>query len=147
ALRRLRDFQGVLQRWPEDTPVAYWDAGDVRFQSGLGPLWEEVRARAAVLHVTRDGMSDPGNPVVRIWSDYIRDPAARRRAFEMMSTNLFLNSGFAAGTAGALLRYLRNGDRFLHSSALDGVDGWGDQVALNLYCHANPGAWREVPEA
>jgi hypothetical protein len=44
ALRRLQDFQEAVDRWPEDTPVAYWDAGDVLFQGSLGPLWDLVRA-------------------------------------------------------------------------------------------------------
>src|SRR5262249_52131499 len=58
--------------------------------------------------------------------------------------NVFLNSGFAAGTASTLMAYLREGDRLLNSAALHGVGDWGDQVALNLYCHTNPGAWRAI---
>ena len=61
-----------------------------------------------------------------------------------MSTHVFLNSGFAAGTASALLSYLREGDRLLNSHALLGVDDWGDQVALNVYCHRNPGCWKTI---
>src|SRR5262249_23434603 len=56
----------------------------------------------------------------------------------------FLNAGFAAGTARAMLRYLRAADRLQNSSALHGTADWGDQTALNLYCHSNPECWHEV---
>src|SRR5262249_16972493 len=42
AIRRLKDLQGVISGWPEDTPAAYWDAGDVLFQGRLAGLWDEV---------------------------------------------------------------------------------------------------------
>lgn len=145
ALRRLRDFPDVLCRWPADTPVAYWDAGDILFQDRLGPLWELGATNPDVLMVTAEPKSYPENPIIRPWSDCIRDPEARARAFEVMSTHVFLNSGFAAGTASALLDYCREGDRLLHTPALRGVGDWGDQPALNLYCHANPGRWKTVP--
>ena len=145
ALRRLRDFQQVVATWPADTPVAYWDAGDILFQDRLSPLWELVAANPGMLLVTEEPKSYPHNPVIREWSDYIVDPTARERAFEIMSTHVFLNSGFAAGTASALLDYLREGDRLLNSTALHGVGHWGDQPALNLYCHTHPGRWKLIP--
>ena len=134
--RRLRDFQSLLAAWPEDTPVAYWDAGDVLFQDQLAPLWDQVAAHPGMLLVVEEPKGYPENPVIRTWSDHIADPAAREEAFVVMSTHIFLNSGFAAGTAGALLSYCREGDRLLHSPALHGVGEWGDQPAMNLYCHA-----------
>jgi hypothetical protein len=144
ALRRLKDFQRVIAGWPAETPVAYWDAGDIFFQDRLGALWDLVAAFPGVLLVTEEPKSYADNPVIRTWSDWIVDPEARQRAFEIMSTHVFLNSGFAAGTASALLNYFREGDRLLNSSALHGVGDWGDQPALNLYCHANPGSWRAI---
>jgi hypothetical protein len=144
ALRRLSDFQRVVAGWPADTPVAYWDAGDIRFQGQLGALWNLVDARPDVLLITAEPKSYPDNPVIRPWSDWIIDPSARARAFELMSNHVFLNSGFAAGTASALLSYFREGDRLLNSPALRGVDYWGDQVALNMYCHSNPGCWETI---
>ena len=144
ALRRLRDFQRVVADWPEDTPVAYWDAGDILFQGQLGPLWDMVDAHPDILLITAEPKSYPENPVIRVWSDWILDPSARARAFEIMSTHVFLNSGFAAATASALLSYLREGDRLLNSHALLGVDDWGDQVALNVHCHSNPGCWKTI---
>lgn len=92
-------------------------------------------------------MGHPENPVIVSWTDTIHDPDSRRRAFELFSVHPFMNSGFAAGTARALLGYLREGDRLLNSSALFGVGPWGDQAALNLYCHSDPIRWREVPDA
>jgi hypothetical protein len=147
ALRRLKDFQGVLKRWPDDMPVAYWDAGDILFQGLLGPLWDQIAAHPRLLHVVAEPLSYPENVIIRYWCDFICDPAARQQAFEVMSTNVFLNSGFAAGTASSLLDYLREGDRLLHSTALAGVGDWGDQPALNLYCHANPARWRLADSA
>ena len=144
ALRRLRDFQDVISRWPADAPVAYWDAGDVLFQGRLDPLWNMIAGNPNILLVTEEPKSYPENPVIRPWADWIDDPAARDHAFEIMSTHVFLNSGFAAGTAAAVLDYCREGDRLLHSNALRGVGDWGDQPALNLYCHANPMRWRAV---
>jgi len=144
ALRRLRDFQQVVAAWPGETPVAYWDAGDILFQGQLEPLWDLVDTHPDVLLITAEPKSYPDNPVISTWSDWVLDPSARARAFEIMSTNVFLNSGFAAGTASALLSYLRAGDRLLNSTALHGVGVWGDQVALNLYCHSNPVRWKTI---
>jgi hypothetical protein len=144
ALRRLRDFQQVISEWSDETPVAYWDAGDVLFQDRIEPLWDLAASNPDVILVAREPKSFPENPVIRTWSDCIHDPGARERAFQIMSTHVFLNSGFAAGTASALMRYLREGVRLLNSTALQGVGDWGDQVALNLYCHNNPGRWQAI---
>lgn len=144
ALRRLRDFQDVIAAWPEDTPVAFWDAGDVQFQCSLGPLWDLVYTNPDVLLVAREPKSYPDNPVIRTWTDCILDPESRRRAFDLLSAHTFLNSGFAAGTVPAMMRYLREADRLLHSPALEGVGDWGDQPAMNLFCHAAPGSFQEI---
>jgi hypothetical protein len=141
ALRRLQDFQRLLERWPDDSLVAYWDAGDVLFQGRLDPLWQLVCARPGVLHAAREPLSYPENLIIEPWCACISDPEARGRAIEILSANVFLNSGFAAGTADAMLDYLREADRLLHSPALAGVGDWGDQPAMNLYCHANPDRW------
>ncbi len=138
ALRRLRDFQSVLESWSPDTPVAYWDGGDIFFQSRVQPLWDVISERPGILRVVAEPLSYPENPIIPYWCSFIRDPAARSRAFEILCSMVFLNSGFAAGTADAMLDYLREGDRLLHSEALAGVGDWGDQPAMNLYCHANP---------
>lgn len=145
-VRRLRDFQGVVAGWPSETPVAYWDAGDVIFQGRLGPLWGLVRADPDRLLAVSEPLAHPENTAVARWTLSVRDPEARRRAFGLLSSRPFLNSGFAAGTAGTILRYLREADRLLHSADLRGSSDWGDQTALNLYCHTDPGRWREAPE-
>src|SRR5262249_25104495 len=49
ALRRLHDFQEIVRHWPPETPVAYWDAGDVLFHGSLAPLWDMVRQTPAKL--------------------------------------------------------------------------------------------------
>jgi hypothetical protein len=144
ALRRVHDFQDVLARWPEETPVAYWDAGDVIFQDRIDPLWDLVRAHTHRLLVVRDAAEGVGSPVIVPWTNRIVDPVARRRTFELVSSHPFLNAGFAAGTAGALLGYLREAERLLNSDALRGVGPWGDQLALNVYCHTYPERWSEI---
>jgi hypothetical protein len=146
AIRRLRDFQDAVARWPPDTPVAYWDAGDVLFQDRLDGLWDLVRGNPEKLLAVREPRWDPSNPAVADWTLTIRDPGARTRAFELLATHPFLNSGFAAGTARTLLGYLREAHRLRHSSALLGTADWGDQTALNLYCHSDPRRWQEVAE-
>ncbi len=145
ALRRLRDFQDVVERWPVETPVAYWDAGDVLFQGSLAPLWELVRSDPERLLVVREPVGVGESPVIVPWTDHIEDPVVRRETRELLSAMPFINAGFAAGTAGALMRYLREGDRLLQTD-LRGVLHWGDQVAMGHYLHHYPDAWREIPD-
>jgi hypothetical protein len=145
ALRRLRDFQDVVARWPAETPVAYWDAGDVFFQGRLGPLWDLVRAQPDLLLAVREPVDIGASPTIGPWTSWIQDPGARRRAFELLSAHPFINSGFAAGTARTLLAYFRQGDRLLNTT-LRGVDYWGDQVAMNYHVHSDPTVWREIAE-
>jgi hypothetical protein len=147
AQRRLRDFADIIARWPGDTPVAYWDAGDVIFQDAIKPLWDLVRASRDRLLVARELFEFHQSALVTAWVESIRDPEARRRALELLMPRPVLNSGFAAGTARALLRYLREADRLRHSHALRGSTDWGDQTALNLFCATNPEAWCEVPRS
>lgn len=144
ARRRLRDFAAVVARWPGDTPVAYWDAGDVVFQDRVAPLWDLIRADPDRLLVAREKLEFHESPVVIAWAESIADLEARRQALDLLMRRPVLNSGFAAGTARTLLRYFRAADRLRHSTALRGSTDWGDQTALNLYCYTNPGAWREV---
>ena len=99
-IRRLKDFQRVMQHWPDDTPVAYWDAGDVVFQHSLHHLWNLARQHRHKLLAVREPRGYPDNAAVTGWTLSIHDPLARRAAFELFSRNPFLNSGFAAGTAG-----------------------------------------------
>jgi hypothetical protein len=145
-VRRLRDFRPILAEWPEDTPVAYWDAGDVVFQSNLTPLWQIVASHPDRLLAVAEPKGHPDNIAVYGWTRTIHDPQARQRAFQLLSTNPFLNSGFAAGTAGTMLRYFSEADRLLHSKELRGTADWGDQTALNLYCHSDPNRWLQIEE-
>jgi hypothetical protein len=145
-VRRLEDFQTVVERWPAETPVAYWDAGDVVFQGELKALWDTVRGHPDKLLAVREPTGHPRNPAVAAWTLSITDAEARERAFRLLSQRPFLNSGFAAGTARTMLTYFRAACRLLHSPALRGSSDWGDQTVLNLYCHLNPEAWREAEE-
>jgi len=145
SLRRLHDFQRAIEHLPDDTPVAYWDAGDVIFQSSLAPLWDLVRAHPDILLAAQESKSYPVNPIIIPWMNHIIDPKSRKWTFDVIAAHPFLNSGFAAGTASAMLRYLREGDQLLKTT-LRGVGWWGDQVAMNLFCHTNPSRWREISE-
>jgi hypothetical protein len=145
ALRRLRDFQDVIADWPQDTPVAFWDAGDVLFQGSLAPLWDLVRAHPDQLLVVREPVAIGTSPVIGPWTDYIRDPAVRGHTRALLATNPFINAGFAAGTVRAVQAYLRAGDRLLNT-ILKGVLHWGDQVAMGHYLHNSPSIWREIPD-
>jgi hypothetical protein len=145
AARRLEDFHRVVTRWPEGTPVAYWDAGDVRFQARLGPLWDLVRAHPDRLLTTRERPPFAPAPGVRGWVDSIRDDALRHRALALLDGRPVLNGGFAAGTAAVLARYLREAERLRRLIVRHGSTDTMDQTALNLYCRSRPDAWREVP--
>lgn len=144
SLHRLRDFPDLLARWPEDTPVAYWDAGDVLFQARLEPLWDMVRANPDRLFAVREPLIDPERSAIWDWTRTIDDLQARQSAYELLLRNPYLNGGFAAGTAGTMIRYGREAHRLRHSSAMRGTLDWGDQTALNLYCHSAPGRWIEA---
>ena len=76
--------------------------------------------------------------------DSIRDADASQRAMELFAPCPVQNSGFAAGTARVMARYLREAERLRNSPALLGSTDWGDQTVLNLYCRSNPEHWREI---
>jgi hypothetical protein len=145
-IRRLLDFQTALARLPSDLPVAYWDAGDVLFQGRLEPLWQMVRENPGVLLAVREPIGYPENGAVTCWTMSIADREWRERVFGLMKVSPFLNSGFVAGTAGTLLAYFREAHRMRHGRELSGSTDFGDQMALNIYCHLDPSRWLEVPE-
>jgi hypothetical protein len=146
ALRRLWDFQHVLAGWDPGLPVAHWDAGDVIFQGSLSPLWKMVRQFPAELLVTREPCQHPENLVVRAWTLSIHDVAARRAAFQLLTSRPWLAAGFTAATARTLRKYLRAAHQLRHSVVLAGSTDWGDATAFNLYCHRHPGSWREIDD-
>jgi hypothetical protein len=145
AKLRLRDFQTVVERWPENTPVAYWDAGDVLFQDRLGPLWDLARIQPGRLLVTRECVDFHESHVCRGWVETIRDPESRKRALELVHRRPILNGGFAAGSSQAFLQYLREAHRYQSAPELLGSSDWGDQTAMNLYCYSHTDAWLEIP--
>jgi hypothetical protein len=145
-IRRLLDFQRPLERLPSQAVVAYWDAGDVIFQDRLAELWTLARQNANRLLVVEEPFRHPENPVVALWTLSIHDRGAARRAFELLSSRPVLNSGFAAGTVQPMLHYFQTAHELLHSKAMRGTSDWGDQTAMNLYCHSDPDRFLAVDE-
>jgi hypothetical protein len=79
-------------------------------------------------------------------TDHTIDPAVRRHTRELLGAMPFINAGFAAGTARALMAYLQEGDRLLETE-LKGVLHWGEQVTMGHYLHHHPRAWLEISDA
>ena len=144
-VRRLTDFGMVLQHLPSETPVAYWDTSDVIFQGDLNPLWQLTKEYSDKILAVREPLGFPHNQAIFGWSRTIANPASRRQVFQMLSQNPFLNSGFAAGTAKSLKAYFDHAPE-LRRTILRGTSDWGDQTALNVYCHQDPDRWQEIPE-
>jgi hypothetical protein len=147
ARRRLREFAEITSGLPPATPVAYWDAGDVIFQGRLQPLWEMLRIHPGKLLAVREPSGHPDNSAVIAWTESIADPAARRDAQQTIFHRPFLNSGFLAGAASALATYFHTVANWYDTPKLAGSRDWGDQLALNVYCHSRPEAWHEIPES
>jgi hypothetical protein len=145
ARQRLRDFQQAVASWPPETPVAYWDAGDVVFQDRIAPLWDLVRAHPDQLLVVTEVIPFRESTTCQWWVETIHDLGARARAMELFRDHQTLNAGFAAGTARTMLRYLKAAETLLNSPALHGTGDYGDQTAMNLYCRSNPNTWVEIP--
>ncbi|TWT78897.1 hypothetical protein CA13_02940 [Planctomycetes bacterium CA13] len=146
-VRRLTDFAEITETLDPQLPVAYWDASDVIIQASLDPLWKMTQDHPDKIFGVREPLGYPHNMAVVGWTRTIQNPAMRQRAFELFSTRPFLNSGFSAGTAGAMHRYFKEADRLRNSAELRGTTDWGDQSAFNLYCHSDPKRWKEIPES
>lgn len=145
-IRRLRDFGEISAELPAQTPVAYWDAADVIFQGRLDSLWDLTQSHPDRILAVKEPVGYPQNPAAEAWCSSIFSPEKRRRALQLVSSNPFLNSGFGAGTAAAMGSYFKTANRIRHSSDMQGSTDWGDQLAMNLYCHQNPDRWQQVPE-
>ncbi|QDS94416.1 hypothetical protein FF011L_31950 [Roseimaritima multifibrata] len=145
-VRRLTDFGDICRGLAVDVPVAYWDVADVIFQSPLEKLWEEVQRNPDHILAVREPNGYPGNAVIPAWSLSIQSPYHREFAYRLLQNFPFLNSGFAAGTAGAMRDYFHAAKGYLCGPELRGTSDWGDQMALNLYCHTNPQKWRETQQ-
>lgn len=143
-VRRIVDFARVLEQISPRTQVAYWDVADVVFQDSLQDLWQTIEMSDDRLLAVIEPKGYPLNGVIRPWSLSIHSPSHRQRAFELLKTNPFLNSGFAAGTARAMLPYFLAAAEMRYGPALRGTTDWGDQMCLNLYCHQHPERWRFI---
>lgn len=145
-IRRLSDFARHLASENPRTPVAYWDVADVVFQDSLAELWHVVRSTPHKIRAVIEPKSYPHNKVVAPWCLSIHHPVHRIQAFELLRSRPFLNSGFAAGTAGAMLAYFTNATAMRHGPQLSGSTDWGDQMCLNLYCHQHPDLWCRIDQ-
>lgn len=145
AVRRVREFRKILAEMPSDTPVAWWDAGDVLFQGSIAPLWKIVSQNPQKLMAAREPESHPKNRAVIMWTSSIRNVPMREKVYQLLSKRPFLNSGFVAGTARYLAEYLGFARKFLDVTEL-WEDQPMDQLAFNYFCHTYPHKWREVRE-
>lgn len=146
AARRMADLQAIVRQWPEGTPAAYWDVGDVTFQGRVAPLWQIARSDPGRVLVVQEPTPFLKNRYVWTWVLSIADPSARRVAFDLHARNPYLNGGFAGGTARALRAYLYGANAIRQSRVMAGSNDWSDQTAMNLYCHADPARRRVVSE-
>jgi hypothetical protein len=145
-VRRLFDFQRLVSRLPADAAVAFWDAGDVIFQDRLSELWALVRDHPEQLLVVPEVWRNPRERWGVRWARSIPDPAVRRYVIQVLSSGSNLNGGFAAASAKTMLQYLTGAHRIRHSNALAGSRRWGDQPAMNLYCHSDPRRFLAIDE-
>ncbi len=145
-IRRLYDFARHLAKEDAHTPVAYWDVADVVFQDTLSDLWSDVRSTPGLVRAVVEPKSYPENKVIAPWCLSIRHPGYRQQAFQLLKRRPFLNSGFAAGTADAMLHYFRRAHSMRHGPELSGSTDWGDQMCLNLYCHMHPSKWQPIDQ-
>ncbi len=145
-IRRLLDFQAPIERLPPGSVVAFWDAGDVIIQDSLSDLWCLTRQNPDRLLVAAEPFCHPENAAVADWTLSIHDPESRERAFELLAPRPVLNAGFAAGAVPAMLRYLQGAHELRHSKAMRGTADWGDQTAMNIYCHSDPSRFLTVDD-
>jgi len=145
-VRRLHDFARLTAGIAADTPVAYWDVADVLFQDSLNPLWRLIATNPRKVLAVAEPKGYPHNAVIPAWSLSIRDQDARSHAFALLKSNPFLNSGFAAGSAATMHAYFERGEAMLKGPALLGTSDWGDQMALNIYCHNAPNRWMSIDQ-
>lgn len=145
-VRRLDDFGWIASQLSPSTTLAYWDVADVIFQGSLQALWLLATNNPTQILAVAEPNGYPHNAVIPAWSLSIRDPQHRLRAFSLLKRNPFLNSGFAAGTAAAMAVYFRRAAEMLRGCELSGTTDWGDQMALNIFCHSQPDRWLRVDE-
>lgn len=136
---RMLGFQFALRKICPQSPVAYWDAGDVLFQRSLEPLWNEIRSMPRKLLVTEEPLSYSGNTGHQIWVKSIIKPSVRQQVFALLSEKPVVNGGFIGGTAERLLEYMTGADREI-VGRLRGAGG-GDQVVLNVCRYEQPDAF------
>ncbi len=136
-IKRLEDFQRLLDTVPNRSPVAFWDAGDVMFQHSLQPLWKSIEQEPNKFHA----VLEPTRSYSESWLSAIRDQELRNRFRKRVKEFGFVNGGFGAATALTMKRYLRTTNQIFREQGL--ID---DQTAMNLFCLMNPNGWKALHE-
>lgn len=141
---RMLGFQLVLRDLGPSTPVAYWDAGDVLFQTALDPVWDIVRDDPELLHVVEEPLAFEENPGQQDWIQSISNPEIRRHVFSLLTGKPVVNGGFIASSAGRLLSYFEAANQLINGDLLGA--GGGDQVVLNTYRYTFSEQFRIIDE-
>jgi len=136
-MKRLDDFQRVVEQFPSRTPVAFWDAGDAMFQQELKPLWSLILQEPEKFHT----VTEPTEDYTESWVCAIQDASLRNSFRRWVSMYGILNGGFGAATASTMLLYLKEANRIYNDLAL-----LEDQTAMNIYCHSDPSRWKRIEE-
>ena len=97
ARQRIQGFQRILSTFPPEKFVAYWDAGDVIFQTRVQAIWELVRKNPDKLLVAREPKSHPESPTVAAWTRGIIDSAARRESASSIISSAMAERRFCSG--------------------------------------------------
>lgn len=142
---RLKGFQIAIADLAPNTPVAYWDAGDVVFQSNLAKLWATVKLRPKRLHVVPEPIGHPELSVFANWIGTICEVNQRNRVDQLLMHQPMFNSGFAASSAQTMLSFFRESEYLLQND-LPGTGAWADQLAMNVYCHSDPNRYHVLNE-
>lgn len=146
AWRRYADFQFAIGGLSANTPVAYWDAGDVVFQSRLDKVWSSVRQNPGKLLITRERLGHRENPAVFEWFDELTNAEARQQVQSVLAHEPVYNSGFLAATASQMTTALKRLDHIM-KTMMEGPKWGKDQLALNYYRATESDACMEIDNA
>ena len=146
ALSRLRDFQEVVDAGPKTRRLRTGMPAMSSFKGVSAPLWDLVRRTSrAPARRARAGRNrrEPGDRALdRSHSGPGRAPPDPRAAAGRCLSSMPDSPPAPLATC---WRYLREGSRLLETD-LQGVQHWGDQVAMGHYLHHNPEAWHEIDD-
>ncbi|MEM7315880.1 MAG: hypothetical protein AAF497_22320, partial [Planctomycetota bacterium] len=133
AIVRMVGFRDYLATLPEQTPVAFWDAGDVIFQDSIAPLWQLVESHPGKVLAVRE-CQDVSNGM-DTWTRSMPNEKSRKEVDELMAGKFPFNGGFAASTAGCMKSYFDKAIE-ISNTLLFGAAGV-DQLAMNVIAHTS----------